>query len=83
MTTCNGKCYLSKQLKKVDEKEGKEIPNNLQEKTETTLYIHDDYNLPSHNTSKGLGKTSFFEASNFYATSYIDEIFHPPTLLII
>ena len=34
MSNCNGKCYLSKQLKKQEEKEEKQIPKERNERTE-------------------------------------------------
>lgn len=83
MTKCNGKCYLSKQLKKAEEKEQKNLPISNQEKPATILYIQDDNSFPSDYIPKNLNKTLFLEASYLYVSSYIDEIFHPPKLILI
>jgi hypothetical protein len=76
--TCKGRCHLKKQLDKVDEEEKKQVPTNPKEKVEV-LYCHDQgwVNL--------LKQTLFYEnssvaeyKSDFYANSFIEDIFIPP-----
>ena len=78
MTKCNGKCYLSKQLKKAEKKEGKNLPIHTQEKPVTTLYFQERIVPQSDNIFKDLNDRPFYEGANLYASSYINKIFHPP-----
>ncbi len=44
MSTCNGKCYLSEQLKKAEEQEEKQAPTNKKERLEV-LYCYSKSSL--------------------------------------
>ena len=81
--TCQGKCHLKKQLDKADEDEQKETPTNAKEKVEV-LYCHNQIPFDF------LKQTVFYEIrslgkykSNFYASSFITDIFRPPKLNLI
>ena len=77
---CNGKCHLKKQLDNVDEteKEQKQVPNFLKEKTEI-LYFQ-------NKSLYAFSKKSMFDRNHelnkyrkhFYSSSYLTDIFHPP-----
>ena len=81
--TCQGKCHLKKQLDKADEDEQKQTPTNAKEKVEV-LYCHNQIPFDF------LKQTVFYEIrslgkykSNFYASSFITDIFRPPKLILI
>jgi hypothetical protein len=65
--TCQGKCHLKKQLDKADKEEQKQTPINTKEKVEVFY------------ESCILGKYK----SDFYASSFITDIFRPPKLNLI
>lgn len=83
MTTCNGKCYLSEQLKKAEEQEEKQAPTNKKERLEVVYYnarssvdflLYTDYFV---------GKLNHVCVDEFYAHSFIADIFRPPKLNLI
>ena len=81
--TCQGMCHLKKQLDKADEEEQKQTPTSSKEKVEV-LYC---YNQTPFDFLK---QTVFYEIrslgkykSNFYASSFITDIFRPPKLNLI
>ena len=82
---CNGKCYLSKQLKKIEVHEKEKMPNSFQERLPITVYIpiqkNDDFLLLA--PLKDCNRNTFFETSGLYISSYVNEIFHPPKLALI
>ena len=74
---------MKKQLDKADEDEQKETPSNAKEKVEV-LYCHNQIPFDF------LKQTVFYEIrslgkykSNFYASSFITDIFRPPKLILI
>jgi hypothetical protein len=81
--TCQGKCHLKKQLDKADEREQKQTPKTQKEKVEV-LYCYnqtpfDFLKLIVFYENRNLGAYK----SNFYATSFITDIFHPPKLNLV
>ena len=81
--TCQGKCHLKKQLDKADEEEQKQAPTNAKEKVEV-LYCHNQIPFDFLKQIvcykiRSLGKYK----SNFYASSFITDIFRPPKLNLI
>lgn len=81
MTTCNGKCYLTDQLRKAEEEEQKQAPQRTKENVEN-LYCHQETDI--------FKTTDFFEKqslnkylNNLYSFSFITDIFHPPKLNLI
>lgn len=80
MTTCNGKCYLSEQLKKVEEQEEKQAPASKKETFEVFYYCFEgsfDWLPFTYNYENKLNPGYEDE---FYASSFIAAIFHPPKL---
>lgn len=80
---CNGKCHLTKQLKKVEEPEEKQAPNNTKDKREIVYFLsHSIFEI----RDSGLlneKKTFILYASDFQDASFISDIFHPPRLGLI
>lgn len=81
--TCQGQCHLKKQLDKADEQEKKQAPTTQKEKVET-LYCH------KHTPFGFLNRIDLHEnklrhtyKSNFRASSFLTDIFHPPELNLI
>ena len=76
---CCGKCYVGKQLKKVDEHSGEKQMPGKNTKTETVEYII-PFTTPAHNT------TSLQQEAKVYNGRYtcskgfdvINSVFHPP-----
>jgi len=83
VSLCNGKCYLSSQLKKAEEKEKKSSPVSKREKAESTLFHFkaEIWRLPS--TAKKESEAKFPEESFLFSSSYLNEIFRPPRLLFV
>ncbi|MBT8180626.1 MAG: hypothetical protein KJO53_03455 [Eudoraea sp.] len=83
VTTCNGKCYLSKQLKKAEEQEKKQAPSDKEERVEIVYYylkssldeitFSNCYSV-KHNPGYG---------NEFYHFSLIADIYHPPEFNLI
>ena len=83
MSTCNGKCYLSEQLKKAEEQEEKQAPTNKKERLEVVYYF-------SKSSFDFLFCADFFVSKlnpacvdEFYTSSFIADIFRPPKLNLI
>jgi len=71
---CNGKCHLSKQLKKQDQTEQKQVPN-LKDAGEWVLFFE---TVPVVNPivkSSSILQTAYHFSVNDYTTT---PIFHPP-----
>jgi hypothetical protein len=83
-STCRGRCYLKEQLNKASEKEQKKQPTNPKEKAELVVYLYPltvfeyqeriDFYLPKINVD--------YE-KNFYPSSFIIDIFHPPKFHLV
>ncbi len=83
MFMCNGKCYLSEQLKKAEEEEEKQAPTNKKERLEV-VYCYSKNPLDflpflDNYTSK---LNPAYE-NEFYHSSFIADIFRPPKLHLI
>jgi hypothetical protein len=80
---CQGKCHLKKQLDKADEEEQKQAPNSTKEKVEILFcYQQKSFNFKKHYSfyeKQSVGKYK----PDFYATSFITDIFQPPKLNLI
>ncbi|MFW5757935.1 MAG: hypothetical protein ACOCYO_04560 [Bacteroidota bacterium] len=83
ISDCNGKCYLSEQLKKAQEQEDKKAPAGKKERLEIIYYyssrIFDFSSVAYHNGSK-LNPACTDE---FYTFSFKADIFRPPKLNLI
>ncbi|MCB0628144.1 MAG: hypothetical protein R2824_31560 [Saprospiraceae bacterium] len=75
---CSGKCYLSDQLKKAEEKKQQDLPNSVQEKASTTLYIHDLSESAKVIITSNYHEPSFLELCDLFPTTFTFDIFHPP-----
>ncbi|WP_051295995.1 hypothetical protein [Eisenibacter elegans] len=81
--TCQGKCYLKKQLDKADEKEQKQAPTNQKEKYEVLYcYFSKPYDFIKY-ADIYLSKLNAAYDNSFHTSSYIKDIFRPPKLNLI
>jgi hypothetical protein len=80
---CNGKCYLAKQLKKLEAEELKNASNKkhnpytgkIELQSCTILQIEPSIFTPFISEHK----THLFNYASFYSKEYLSTIFHPPT----
>lgn len=83
MSTCNGKCYLSEQLKKDEEQEEKQAPTNKKDRLEVVcFYAKNTFDLLLY-TDSFVSKLNPACIDEFYTSSYIADIFRPPKLNLI
>ena len=80
---CNGKCYLSKELKKADEHEEKQAPNSQKEKLDIRLYYAQVPFDLLNATAIYVCKLNAVDNNEFYNSSFITGIFRPPKLNLI
>lgn len=83
MLTCNGKCYLSEQLKKAEEQEEKRAATSKKERWELIYYYFKssfDFLLF---TDCFLRKLKPHYVDEIYTSSFIFDIFRPPTFSLI
>ena len=83
MTMCNGKCYLSEQLKKAEEQEEQQAPTSKKERLEIVcffiknppgfLFLSDRYSRKINHAYK----------DEFYRSSFAADVFRPPKLNLI
>mgnify|MGYP001793037489 CR=1 FL=1 len=80
---CKGSCYLSEQLKKAEEQEEKQAPNNKKERLEV-LYFYTIKSLALLGLADSYS-TKFNPAykDGFHPSSFICDIFRPPKLRLI
>ncbi len=83
MSTCNGKCYLSEQLKKAEEQEKQQAPASQKERLEVVhFFSKSSFDLILYPGSF-VGKLNPACVDEFYTSSYITDIFRPPKLNLI
>jgi len=83
MSMCNGKCYLSEQLKKAEEQEEKQAPSSKKERLEVVYFYPNnpfDFLSLAEDQTDNLNLTYIDE---IYTSSFIIDIFHPPKLNLI
>lgn len=80
MSTCNGKCYLSKQLKEQQEQDEKQTPKERNERVE--ILFCDNLQI-----SYSISRCIFLEKKIplprhlvLNTQEFIDDVFHPPQL---
>lgn len=83
MTMCNGKCYLSEQLKKAEEQEEKQAPTNKKERLEVVYYYATSAFEFLVHTDCFVSKLNLACIDEFYTSSFIADIFRPPKLHLI
>ncbi|MBL6448249.1 hypothetical protein JMN32_18185 [Fulvivirga sp. 29W222] len=83
ITTCNGKCYLSKELKKAEEKEDKQAPTSKEQRQKVVYY----YVKSSFNgliiAYRYLDQLNAAYNNSLYSSSFVVDIFRPPKLNLI
>ncbi len=75
---CNGKCYLSEQLKKVTEEKEKNLPAIAMEEYPIGIIAFLSFQTT---TSAKIVAQANFRYTNNYAFTYLNSVFHPPTLI--
>lgn len=75
---CYGKCYLSEQLKKVDEKEQKNLTLTVFQKLQSIISCLDNGNFSLFTYLKNTRISPFSSGKNFYSSLYVKGVFHPP-----
>jgi len=83
MTTCNGKCYLSKKLKKAEEQEEKQVPISQKERLEVVYYYVKSSFEFLFDTDNFLSKLNRAYINEFHSFLLITDIFHPPKRILI
>lgn len=74
MANCNGKCYLAKQLKKVEKKDSKkQLPESTMEKLPFLYCVFET--VIGYESLEVANRIRY---GNNYSFSYIMDIFHPP-----
>ncbi len=80
MMHCNGKCYLSKQLKKLEEKEqSHNSKRNPFQKIEKVELAQNVALMLFNKEFKAFEKSHFYSYQETFSKKYLKEIFHPPT----
>lgn len=81
MVMCNGKCYLSEQLKKAEQEEKKQAPQTRREKLQS-FYI---LNVTDFRFKPAILQAQEALSNNYYicflSLTLVDDIFHPPQVL--
>lgn len=77
ITMCYGSCYLSKQLKKVEEEEQQELPTNLRQKVEV-LYFSEEKTIACKSPRDKVAPNDFFDKPSTYHFDFHQGIFRPP-----
>jgi hypothetical protein len=84
MLHCDGKCYLAKQLKKLEQEEKKNQPvPKMPLKLKENVWNSDSQNIAPFevNSIEFLSeKTNTFFYQNTELNSFSDSVFHPPTV---
>lgn len=83
MSTCNGKCYLSEQLKKAEEQEEKQVPTSNKERLEVIYYCSISSFDFLFYTDCIASKLKPACVDDFYTSRYIADIFRPPNFNLI
>ncbi len=80
---CNGKCYLSEQLKKAEEQEEKQAPTSKKDKLEVTYYYSKSSFEFSDCVDTYLSKINPASENELFTSSFISDIFRPPRFNLI
>jgi len=77
-STCNGKCYLTKQLKKAEKQDQKQIPNSKKDRFEILYYYcKSTFNDLTYRYAYTLKiNTTYYK--NLYKSAYLSHVFRPP-----
>jgi hypothetical protein len=83
LTMCNGKCYLSEQLKKAEEQEEQQAPTSKKERLEVVYYFIKNPLASLFLSDRYSRKLNHAYKSEFYRSSFAADIFRPPKLNLI
>jgi len=84
MSNCNGKCYLSQKLKKVQEPDDTQAPTRQKsEKVEVIYYFTKCKYQGLTSSDKFLQKNNNFYYNPQYRYEYAFDVFHPPQSYLI
>ncbi|MDN3205163.1 hypothetical protein [Algoriphagus sediminis] len=83
MMNCDGKCYLSKKLKKAKEQEEKQLPAGIQDKVEVVYSQSGNYFEFLPQIAPLISNLIPAYGDDFSPSSFIADIFHPPKLNLI
>jgi len=77
-STCNGKCYLTKQLKKAEKQDQKQAPNSKKDRIEILYYFYKNtFNILTYRYAY-TPKTNATYNKNVYKSVYLSRVFRPP-----
>ncbi|MBU2929741.1 hypothetical protein KO515_15995 [Winogradskyella psychrotolerans] len=81
--TCNGKCYLTKQLKKAEKQDQKQAPNSKKDRIEIVYYCYKNtFNNLTYKFSYTPKINTPYD-NNHYTSVYLSRIFRPPKFDLI
>jgi len=83
ITMCNGKCYLSEQLKKAEEQEEQQAPTSKKERLEIVCYLVKNPPGFLFLSDSYSDKLNHAYEDEFYCSSFAADIFRPPKLNLI
>ncbi|MEP2280316.1 hypothetical protein [Maribacter sp.] len=77
-STCNGKCYLTKQLKKAEKQDQKQIPNSKKDRIEILYYYYKNtFNFLTYKYAY-TPKINTIYNKKVYKSAYLSRVFRPP-----
>lgn len=79
ITMCNGKCYLTTQLKKQDEQEKHQVPQDINEKIEILFINENTLEEDRLYSSLSERENNFFYKSP-QSNNHLEQVFRPPIL---
>ena len=83
MTLCNGKCYLSQQLKDAEEQEEKRAPTSKQERIEVVYYYGERAIINMYFSDISVNRLNPAMVNVLHTSSFIADVFRPPKLNLI
>jgi len=78
---CNGKCHLTKELKKAEEPKENPKTEFVQLRNEI-LFCQHFINTKKINNIPEPTKTYAYQNPDFYKSDFVSDIFHPPKLIL-
>ena len=77
---CNGRCHLSKLIKKSKEQE-KDTPNTVEEKRASLIFLLNFDQLVTCFTDNHQKRQSVFSYKTIFSSAHLKQVFHPPKLI--
>jgi hypothetical protein len=78
---CNGKCHLTKELKKAEEPTEKSKAEFVQIRNEVLL-CQNSFNTNKNKIIPEPTKSYCYQNPEFYKSEFVSDIFHPPKLIL-